>query len=47
MMLIDCAPFTSVLTVIAQVAADAFIVPVRPTYLALAGALGWERCSRT
>ncbi|PEN14610.1 chromosome partitioning protein [Longibacter salinarum] len=38
--LIDCAPSTSVLTVNALVAADAFIVPVRPTYLALAGVVG-------
>lgn len=39
-MLIDCAPSTSVLTAIALVAADAFIVPVGPTYLALAGVVG-------
>lgn len=35
--IIDCAPSTSMLTVNALVAADAFIVPVTPSYLALEG----------
>jgi chromosome partitioning protein len=35
--LIDCAPSTSILSVNALVAADAFIVPVTPSYLALEG----------
>lgn len=35
--LIDCAPSTSILSVCALVAADAFIVPVAPSYLALEG----------
>jgi chromosome partitioning protein len=35
--LIDCAPSTSVLSVNALVAADAFIIPVSPSYLALEG----------
>lgn len=34
---IDCAPSTSILSVNALVAADAFIVPVTPSYLALEG----------
>ena len=34
---IDCAPSTSILSVNALVAADAFIVPVAPSYLALEG----------
>lgn len=35
--LVDCAPSTSILTVNALFAADAFIVPVAPSYLALEG----------
>lgn len=35
--IIDCAPSTSLLSVNALVAADAFIVPVTPSYLALEG----------
>ena len=35
--IIDCAPSTSILSVNALVAADAFIVPVSPSYLALEG----------
>ena len=35
--IIDCAPSTSILSVNALVAADAFIVPVAPSYLALEG----------
>lgn len=35
--IIDCAPSTSILSVSALVAADAFIVPVAPSYLALEG----------
>lgn len=35
--LVDCAPSTSILSVNALVAADAFIVPVTPSYLALEG----------
>lgn len=35
--LIDCAPSTSILSVNALVAADAFIIPVCPSYLALEG----------
>jgi len=35
--LLDCPPSTSLLTINAMVAADAFIVPVSPAYLALEG----------
>jgi chromosome partitioning protein len=35
--IVDCAPSTSILSVCALVAADAFIVPVTPSYLALEG----------
>lgn len=35
--LIDCAPSTSMLSVNALVAADAFVIPVCPSYLALEG----------
>lgn len=35
--IIDCAPSTSILSVCALVAADAFIIPVAPSYLALEG----------
>ena len=35
--LIDCAPSTSLLTVNALVAADAFLIPVSPSYLSLEG----------
>lgn len=35
--IVDCAPSTSILSVNALVAADAFIVPVCPSYLALEG----------
>jgi chromosome partitioning protein len=35
--LIDCAPSTSLLTINALVAADAFIIPVTPSYLSLEG----------
>jgi chromosome partitioning protein len=35
--LIDCAPSTSLLTINALVAADAFIIPVPPSYLSLEG----------
>jgi chromosome partitioning protein len=35
--LIDCAPSTSLLTINALVAADAFIIPVNPSYLSLEG----------
>ena len=35
--IIDCAPSTSILSVCSLVAADAFIVPVAPSYLALEG----------
>jgi len=35
--ILDCAPSTSILSVCALVAADAFIVPVAPSYLALEG----------
>jgi chromosome partitioning protein len=37
--LIDCAPSTSLLTVNALVAADAFIIPVSPSYLSLEGVI--------
>lgn len=35
--ILDCAPSTSILSVNALVAADAFIIPVTPSYLALEG----------
>ena len=35
--LMDCAPSTSLLTINALVAADAFIIPVAPSYLSLEG----------
>jgi chromosome partitioning protein len=35
--LVDCAPSTSILSVNALMAADAFIIPVTPSYLALEG----------
>lgn len=35
--LIDCAPSTSILSVSALIAADAFIIPVTPSYLSLEG----------
>lgn len=35
--IVDCAPSTSILSVNALVAADAFIIPVCPSYLALEG----------
>jgi chromosome partitioning protein len=35
--IVDCAPSTSILSVNALVAADAFVVPVSPSYLALEG----------
>jgi chromosome partitioning protein len=35
--LIDCAPSTSLLTINALVAADAFLIPVAPSYLSLEG----------
>jgi chromosome partitioning protein len=37
--LIDCAPSTSVLSINALVAADAFIIPVTPSYLSLEGVI--------
>ena len=37
--LIDCAPSTSLLTINALVAADAFIIPVVPSYLSLEGVI--------
>jgi chromosome partitioning protein len=37
--LIDCAPSTSLLSVNALVAADAFIIPVAPSYLSLEGVI--------
>jgi chromosome partitioning protein len=35
--IVDCAPSTSTLTVNALIAADAFVIPVTPSYLALEG----------
>lgn len=35
--LVDCAPSTSILSINALVAADAFIIPVTPSYLSLEG----------
>lgn len=37
--LIDCAPSTSLLSINALVAADAFIIPVSPSYLSLEGVI--------
>lgn len=37
--LIDCAPSTSLLSINALVAADAFIIPVAPSYLSLEGVI--------
>lgn len=37
--LLDCAPSTSLLSVNALVAADAFIIPVAPSYLSLEGVI--------
>ena len=36
-MLVDCAPSTSALTINALIAADAFMIPLTPSYLALEG----------
>lgn len=44
--LIDCAPSTSILSVNALVAADAFIIPVAPTYLALEGVVSLGKTVR-
>ncbi len=37
--LVDCAPSTSLLSINALVAADAFIIPVAPSYLSLEGVI--------
>jgi chromosome partitioning protein len=39
LILIDCAPSTSLLSVNALVAADAFVIPVAPSYLSLEGVI--------
>jgi chromosome partitioning protein len=44
--LVDCAPSTSILSVNALVTADAFIVPVSPTYLALEGVVSLGKTVR-
>jgi chromosome partitioning protein len=44
--LVDCAPSTSVLTVNALVAADAFIIPLNPSYLALEGVVSLGKVVR-
>jgi len=44
--IIDCAPSTSILSVNALVAADAFIVPVSPSYLALEGVVSLGKTVR-
>lgn len=44
--IIDCAPSTSILSVNALVAADAFIVPVCPSYLALEGVVSLGKTVR-
>jgi chromosome partitioning protein len=44
--LVDCAPSTSILSVNALVAADAFIVPVEPSYLALEGVVSLGKTVR-
>lgn len=44
--IIDCAPSTSILSVNALVAADAFIVPVAPSYLALEGVVSLGKTVR-
>ncbi|PQJ26946.1 hypothetical protein BSZ35_18660 [Salinibacter sp. 10B] len=44
--LIDCAPSTSILSVCSLVAADAFIIPVAPSYLALEGVVSLGKTVR-
>lgn len=44
--LIDCAPSTSLLTINALVAADAFIIPVAPSYLSLEGVVSLGKVVR-
>jgi chromosome partitioning protein len=44
--LIDCGPSTSILSVNALVAADAFIIPVSPSYLALKGVMSLGKTVR-
>jgi chromosome partitioning protein len=45
--LIDCAPSTSLLTINALVAADAFIIPVAPSYLSLEGVISLGEVVKT
>lgn len=44
--LIDCPPSTSILSINALVAADAFIIPVTPSYLALEGVVSLGKVVR-
>ena len=44
--LIDCAPSTSILSVCALVAADAFIIPVSPAYLSVEGVVSLSKVVR-
>jgi chromosome partitioning protein len=44
--LVDCAPSTSILSVNALVAADAFIIPVPPTYLGFEGVMSLGKVVR-
>ena len=44
--LIDCAPSTSILSVCSLIAADAFIIPVTPSYLSLEGVVSLGKVVR-
>jgi chromosome partitioning protein len=45
--LVDCAPSTSILSINALVAADAFVIPVTPSYLSLEGVVSLGEVVRT
>jgi len=44
--IVDCAPSTSILSINALVAADAFVIPVAPSYLALEGVVSLGKVVR-